>query len=394
MKRIALFSITIASLLASCGQQTETPSDAAGVRLALQTKRDDLQRLQTEIADLEKLLAQLDTTVKAEKTVLATVLQIKMRTFEHFVEVQGNVATVEDPAVASSEMGGRIIEMLAKEGDVVKKGDLIAKVNLESIQRSIDELAKSMELAQDIYQRQEKLWKQNIGTEIQYLQSKNQVESLQKTKERLETELRKANVYAPASGTIEAVMLKAGEVCGPGTPIVQIVNSNALKVIASVPEVYLPSVRRGDALRVKFPALLSEQTARVSMIGRTINPSNRTFEVEATISNDGGMVKPNLLATVLIKDYENKEVVILPTELIMQDVTGASYVMVNDNGKAAKRMVTLGKSYNNETEILTGLAQNEEVLVKGARQAVEGDKLSVITDAAGVAPTAAAAATK
>ncbi len=393
MKRIALFSITIASLLASCGQKAETPTDAAGVRQALQTKRDELQRLQTEIADLEKMLAQLDTTAKTEKTILATTLRVAPRTFEHFVEVQGNVATVEDPAMASSEMGGRILEMLVKEGDVVKKGDLIAKVNLESIQRSIDELGKSMELAQDIYQRQEKLWKQNIGTEIQYLQAKNQVESLQKTKERLETELRKANVFAPASGTVEMVMLKAGEVCGPGTPIVQIVNSNALKVVANVPEVYLPAIRRGDVLRVKFPALLTEQTARVSMIGRTINPSNRTFEVEATVSNDGGLVKPNLLATVLIKDYENKNVAIIPTELIMQDVTGASYVMVNDNGKAAKRPVTLGKNYNNETEILTGLAPNDEILVKGARQAVEGDGLSIVADPAAT-PTTAAASTK
>lgn len=377
-----LFSALSALLLVACAgnSSSEKPKDAAAAKTLLQSKKTELQKLQTEITDLEKLLGQLDTSTKIAKKVLVSTQTISKKTFEHFVEIQANVATAEDPAIAASETGGRVVEMLVREGESVKKGDLIARVNLESIQKTIDELSKSMELAQDIYQRQEKLWKQNIGSEVQYLQSKNQIESLQKTKERLEFELKKANVFAPASGTVEMVMVKNGEVCGPGSPIVQIINSSALKVVAAAPEIYLPSVKRGDAVRVSFPALGKEQTARVSMIGRTINPSNRTFEVEAVIGNEGGLVKPNLLATVYIKDYSKADAIALAAELIMQDVSGNNFVMISQNGKAAKRVVTLGKSYMNETEILSGLDGSESVLNKGARLTVEGDLLEIVQE--------------
>lgn len=382
MKKLYFSVVSTALLLSACGgaANTEIPTDPATLRQLISAKKDALTSLQAEIIHLEEALAKADTTQRLQKKVLVTTQPVTVRTFEHFVEVQGNVATAENPTAASSETGGRIVEMLAKEGQPIKKGDLVARVNLESIQKSIDELSKSMELAQDIFQRQEKLWQQNIGSEIQYIQAKNQIESLQKTKERLEYELKKANVYAPASGIVEKVVANVGEVCGPGTPIIQIVNSTNLRVLANASENYLTAVKKGDNIRVVFPALATEQNARVSNIGRIINPTNRTFEVEAMISNDGGLVKPNLLATVFIKDYSRDKAPVVPSELIMQDVNGNNYLMINDNGKAAKRVVTMGKSYMNETEILTGLDGTELILVKGARQVIEGDLLEVIKE--------------
>jgi membrane fusion protein (multidrug efflux system) len=382
MKRLVIIFTLFGMVFSACGgnKTNTTPKDAAEARKLIGDKKNTLKQIETEIAELEQLLAKLDTTTKVEKKVLVTIQNLAKKPFFHYVEVQANVATAEDPALASSETGGRIVELKVKEGDYVQKGELIAKVNLESIQKSIDELSKSMELAQDIFQRQEKLWKQNIGSEVQYLQSKNQVESLQKTKERLEFELKKADVFAPASGTVEMVMLKSGEMCGPGSPIVQILNSSSLKIVANVPEIYLPVIKRGDALKVTFPALGKEQTARVSAIGRLINPGNRTFEVEATVSNEGGLVKPNLLATVFIQDYAQKEAIVVPAELLMQDVSGQNFLMVKSGDKAAKKIVTIGKSYQNETEVLSGLVGDEQILLKGARQATEGDILQVVTE--------------
>jgi membrane fusion protein, multidrug efflux system len=381
MKKITFSFLSISLFLAACGggdNATSLPTDPAAMRQLISDKKDALRAMEVEIVKLEDALAKIDTTQRVQKKVLVTTQPITVRTFEHFVEVQGNVATAENPAIASSETGGRITEMLAKEGQFIKKGDLIARVNLESIQKSIDELSKSMELAQDIFQRQEKLWQQNIGSEVQFLQAKNQVESLQKTKERLEYELKKANVYAPASGIVEKVALNVGEICGPGTPIVQIVNSTNLKVIANTSENYLAAIKKGDNIRITFPALGTEQNAKVSNIGRIINPANRTFEVEALISNAGGLVKPNLLATIFIKDYSREKIPVVSSELIMQDVNNNNYLMLNQDGKATKRIITLGRSYMNETEVLDGLTGTEQILVKGARQVIEGDLLEVI----------------
>ncbi len=382
MKYITYSLAFVSLLLSACGggggAALQIPEKAADIRALISQKRDNIATLEGEIKQLETALGKADTSAKIEKRILVTTQPVALKTFQHFVNVQGNVATAENPAAASSETGGRIVEMLAREGQFIKKGDLVARVNLESIQKSVEELTKSMELAEDIFKRQEKLWEQKIGSEVQYLQAKNQVESLQKTKERLEHELKKANVYAPASGVVEKVILTAGEVCGPGTPIIQIVNSANLKVIANVSENYLTAVKRGDMVRIAFPAINIEQEARVNNIGRIINAGNRTFEVEMLIDSKGGMVKPNLLATVYIKDYEKANVATVTSELIMQDVNGNNYVMLRENNRAVKRIVQIGKTFNNETEIVEGLKGGEELLVKGARQVVEGDLVEII----------------
>jgi RND family efflux transporter MFP subunit len=380
MSKNILTLLVLGTLLWSCaGGANKPPKDAASARKLIQDKKAEVQKLQEEIAELEKVLGTLDTTQKVEKKVLITTLGLKRQNFATYVEVQGNVMTADEPAFASSETGGRIIELKVKEGDFVQKGQLIARVNMESLQKSIDELSKSMELANDIYKRQENLWKQNIGSEVQYLQAKNQVESLQKTKERLEYELSKANVFAPASGYVDRVMSKTGEVCGPGTPIIQILNTNALKVRAAVPENYLSSVRRGDVIRIQFPALdKQEQMGRISEISRTINPANRTFDVDALVESKGGLVKPNLLAIVLIKDFEQKDAIVVPQELVLQDVSGRNYVMIKEGDRAAQRLVSIGKSYDNQILITEGLKGDELLIFKGARQAVSGDLVEVI----------------
>jgi RND family efflux transporter MFP subunit len=175
-------------------------------------------------------------------------------------------------------------------------------------------------------------------------------------------------------------MSKEGEMCGPGTPIVQIVNTNTLKIVAQVPETFLGKVKVGDAVEIEFPAIESKQSGRVIKIGRMINANNRTFEVEASVDSRGGLVKPNLLATMLIQDYNKPKAISLPDDLIMQDVDGNSYVMLVIDKKATKKTVTLGKSYKNETVIESGLEGNETLIIKGARQVVEGDEVKIISE--------------
>ena len=378
--KISLFLLVLMSLSACGGSSLEKSKDPAKVRAAMKAKQDEIKKLEAEKADLEKWLAQIDSSAKVEKTVEITTKKLSTKDFAHFVEVQGNITTAQDPGMASSETGGRVIQLLVKENDYVKKGDLIAKVDLESIRRSISEIEISLNLAKDMYERQEKLWKQNIGSEVQYLQAKNQVDQLSKTKERLEYELTKASVYAPASGNVEKVMVKEGEMCGPGTPIVQILNSNALKIVAQVPENFLGKVKKGDVVEINFPALDESQSGRVIQISRVINPVNRTFDVEASVDSKGGLVKPNLLATMLIQDYSKPKAIVLPDDLILQDVNGDSYVMVVEGEKAVKKTIKTGKSYENQTVAESGLNGDEILIVKGARQVVEGDKIKVLED--------------
>lgn len=380
-----LFVFAVFILTTSCGGGEATNSEGApqtldAARKILREKRQALQVLKKEIEEAEAIVIKLDPKSKKKSAIPVTAAKVEVKDFNHYVEVQGNVVPAQDPGMASSETGGRIIELTVKEGDYVKKGALIAKIDLESIKKSIAQLDESLSLAEDMYKRQENLWNQKIGSEVQYLQAKSQVESLLKNKESLEYELTKANVYAPISGYVDMVMAKEGEMAGPGTPIVQILNTTNLKVVASIPEIYLGNVKKGEGVLLKFPALNEEQKGRVTSIGRTINSANRTFEVEASISSQNGLLKPNLLATMLVNDFEQKDAIVVPDQLILQDVSGADYVMVLEGNKAVKKLVTMGRGYRNETIITSGLNGDETLLIKGARQVSNGDLVEVLPE--------------
>lgn len=374
-----LLTLVVFSTAIACGgNEAQEPETAAEARTELGKKRQELNKIKVEMDSLQAIIARLDPESVKEKEVVVEIGTLTTKDFRHFVEVQGNVTTADEPTAASSETGGRIMDLKVKEGDFVKKGSLIARINMESIDKSIAQIDKSLELARDIYTRQENLWKKNIGSEVQYLQAKNQVESLEKNKESLEYERSKSSVYAPSSGYVDVVMAKEGEMAGPGTPIVQILNTNSLKVVAAVPEIYLGNIKRGEKVTVSFPALDAQQEVNVLSIGRTINPTNRTFEVEASIDDKSNMIKPNLLATMLINDYEVKNAVVLSDELIQQDVSGAVFVMVVENGRAVKKIIKLGRTYRNETVVTSGLTGKESIITKGATAVGEGELLKIV----------------
>ena len=204
--------------------------------------------------------------------------------------------------MASSETGGRITYLKAKEGQSVKKGQLIAKVDLDAIDKQVDEIKTSLSLAKDTYERQKRLWEQNIGSEIQYLQTKNNVDRLEQSLKTLDFQKTKANVYAPISGAIDKVMLKEGEMSSPGLPIVEILNTYKVKVVANLPENYLGKVKRGQYVDIHFPAIDLDKKAKITLVGRSIDSANRTFKIEIEMSNHNQVLKPNLLAIVKIND--------------------------------------------------------------------------------------------
>jgi len=362
------------------GGAGEVPEDLDGKLALLKQKKAELRELTKFVSDLEGQIEELDPTIGEKPKKPVTTSKVQTTDFKHFVEIQGAVEA-DDMVDVTSEAAGRILNLNAKEGQLVKKGQLIAKLDLEAMKKQIAELETSLDLANTVFERQSRLWNQNIGSELQYLEAKNTKERLEKSLETLNFQLSKANVYAPISGVVERVVVQSGEMASPGFPIVQILNTNKLKVVANVPENHLTAVRRGESVSVSFPALGTEQNARVSMIGRMIDPSNRTFEVEANISNQGGVIKPNLLAIMMINDFSLEDVVTIPLELVQQEVGGKNYVYVVDadqEGQKAKKVyVEIGESYNNEIVISSGLTGGEEIIVEGARNIAENELIEV-----------------
>ena len=367
-KYFILLGITVLGII-SCGSPEEVEQTVDEKRVALMTLKKDKVALDQKIKKLEAEIEKIAPSVpKAKK--LVTIQVIKSDDFKRYIDIQGSVQS-SDAVMATSEIGGRLTSMTVDEGDYLKAGSLLATVDVQTIKNQIIEVEKSLELATDVFKRQERLWNQEIGSEIQYLQAKNNKERLEKSLESVNFQLTKANVYAPLSGYADIIFLKKGELAGPGAPIVQIINTSTVKVVADVPESLLGKVKKGEYVEIVFPALEEQRKGRVSLLGRSIDPANRTFKVEVSMANTGNRLKPNLLSIMKINDLTVNKTIAIPLELVQQEISGKDYVFVvneSPDGKVSKkRYVVTGPTFENAIVIEEGLADGDQIILDGAR---------------------------
>jgi RND family efflux transporter MFP subunit len=304
--------------------------------------------------------------------VLVTTIKPQQTNFKHFVEVTGSVLSKKNVSI-SAEVSGRIQELPAIEGMRVNKGQVLARVDAEMMQRNLEEVEKQLELAKILFEKQERLWDQQIGTEVQFLEAKNRKETLDKNLASLKVQESRTIIRAPFNGTVESVMIRSGELVQPGTPIMQFVGDNELYIEADVSERYIGIVNRGDSVDISFPSAQKDFKTKVTAVGGIINANNRTFKVEVSLPSLE-YVRPNMISVLRIKDYENLQAVTVPNYLILQDNKG-DFVYTVENNVSKKRYITRGKTYQEVTEIADGLTGNEILVDKGFREI--GDNFNV-----------------
>lgn len=374
MKNIYLFTALLFVFFA-CGSKNEMELSLAEKKALLAEKKSMLSDIEKEINSLEAEIEKIEP--KKKKKRLVEVKSLKKQDFDRFITIQGTIMP-DEMAIVTPELPGRITKRTVKEGQFVKAGQLIATIDIEQVDKQIAEIETQLTFAKDVYNRQKRLWDQKIGSEIQYLQAKNNVESLEKTLSTIGVQKEKSNVYAPISGTVYQVNQQVGELASPGIPIVQIMNTRSVKLAAEIPDKYIGSVKKGDQLMVKFPALDKEQKARVSLLGTMINPNNRTFKAELRLNNAKGNLKPNLSAEVLISDYSIEDVIVLTLDMVQQEVGGKEYVMVagvNDKNEkiARKKYIKTGESYDGKIVIMEGLTETDQLITQGARSLTDNE---------------------
>lgn len=376
-----IWTITAAVAL-SLGAVACKPSDAR-MKRKLDRRIDraeaKIELLHNRIAGYKQELAAIDSVVEeapaGDKTVI-TLVESRTGDFEKYIEIQGAVTSKEN-VVVSSNSGGVLMSVLVTEGQTVSRGQTLAVVNSDVLQSSIKEVESALELATAVYERQKRLWEeQNIGTELQYLQAKNNKENLEKKLATLQVQLSDATVRSSLNGIVDLVIAKEGEMVGPGSPIARIVNLNQVQVSAEIPERFITSFRKGDKVEVFFPSLDQSRSATIKAVGQVINPGNRTFRVDVDLPNPDGLLKPNLLATLKLKEYESEDVVIVPTKLV-QDGSRGKFIMVLEDSLVAKRWIEVGQSYNGDSEVLEGLEGGEQLIDLGFREVLEGEQVVV-----------------
>jgi len=371
----ATIALLLAVIAISCGKPEETS------REKMIAQRDSLH---TVVQDLNKQIDKINKQIidenDAVKLTLVTTHQPEQKRFEHFFDVYGSVEADKN-VLLYPEASGEILRVKVQEGDYVNKGELLMELDDKIIRNTIQEVEKSLELATDVYERQKRLWDQNIGSQMQYLQAKNNKESLEEKLETLEAQKTMTRVKAPFSGVVDDLMMKEGQLAGPQMPVMRLVNLSEIYVKAEVSEKYVAVVGKGTPTSVNFESIGIEIDTTVSRTGEFINPGNRTFVARVDIDSHDGQIKPNLLAKLRIKDYESDSAVVIPSNMIQQTPNGDSYVFVLDsngeNNTVEKRILEVGQSYRGETEVLNGLSAQEMIINKGARSIQNGQEVEV-----------------
>lgn len=364
MKNIAY--LIIASLfIISCGNDApKTTLDTLNSnKTSILSKIDSLTK---ELKTIEAQIAKIDTTQKAH---LVTILPVKNEIFKHYIEIQGVVQADKNIEIRP-EMGGTVTAIYVKEGQKVAAGQTLIQLDDASIKNSIAELTTQLNLAKTAFDRQERLWNQKIGSEMQYLQAKAQKEGLQRSIATLATQAKKMKITAPFSGIVDEVSPRIGELTSPQTAVVRLINLDKVYVEADVTETYLPVIKIGSEAVLNFPSINKEVTSQISQIGNYINPDNRSFKTRINIDNKDQTIKPNLMVDLKILDFQ-QEGIIIPSTLVQKDQTGKDYVFIvvqeDNESKVVKKLITISKEYNNEVFITEGLQATDTLVNKGAR---------------------------
>lgn len=375
------YAILLVSLLAACSQEKNRnagPSDLQGKRDELAELKSQQTELNSKIKTLEGELAKLDPKKAEEARVKeVTVAPLNASTFKHFVELQGTIDAKNNVQV-SPKSGGVVTAVYVKEGDQVRAGQAIAKVDDQLLRESISEVKTQLSLANTVFEKQASLWKQQIGTEIQYLQAKNNKESLERRLSTLNAQLGQSTVTTPISGVVDQVNIKIGQSAAPGIGLVRVVNLSQLKVVAKVSDTYSGSVRKGDAVTVEFPDVNRNLNSRISFVSTTVDPLSRTFTIEAPLPSDNAL-KPNMLARVKINDQTQAKAIVINENLIQDTENGKLvYVAVNEGGKkvAKAKPIKTGQSYGGKIEVTQGLQSGDQIVTAGYQDLVDGQPIN------------------
>lgn len=374
MKKI-LFIIGMITLV-SCGQQTGEQE----IRKQIAQYEKEKNELEQKIKDLNEQLKEMKGENGISSQIPVFVKSMQPDTFRHFINANGSVEAVED-AFVSPETNGQIEAIHVDEGDRVTKGQVLVSLKTDILKSNIKEVQTNLELARETYEKQKRLWEDNVGSEMQYLQAKNNKESLEARLQTLKEQLEMSSIKAPFDGVVEEITLKVGELASPGIQILHVVNLSQLKVKAEISEQYIDRVHKGDPIRVTFPSLQKlTRDVRISRKGSVIDEESRTFTIEARISNYDERIKPNQVAVVKINDFEDDNAFVVPSAVIKEDMEGDYiYLAKEEEGQpvASKSYVQTGMSYNNETILMSGVEVGDKVIVSGYTQVSEGSPINI-----------------
>lgn len=371
MKKLVYLTVFI--FLLSCGSEINKED----VAKQISDYKKEIQEINKKIKTLEQGLEQPEG--EQQNSTPVTILEMQTETFQHYIEVNGTAEAVNSGYI-SPEINGQVEAIYVSEGERVKAGQILFKINAVVLENSIKEVETALSLAKIVFEKQKSLYDKEIGSEIDFLTTKNNKEALESKLETLNSQLDMAEVRASFNGIIDDVFIEVGEMAMPGMMAMQLVNLNQLYINADVSESFLTKVKKGDKVRIEFPSYPEiELEVPVHRTGNIIKPANRTFKVQIRMENQNELIKPNVIALIKINDFTALDALSVPSIIIKEDLKGSYIYIVNNEGSAhaQKIYVQIGKSYGSKTMITEGLKTGDKVIVEGYNLVSDGMEIDV-----------------
>ena len=387
-KFLMMLTVATAMIITSCGGSAkEAKGDLNDKKVKLEKLKTDKSKLDADIKKLEEEIAKADPSARKDRAKLVSAALVTQQDFTHYIELQGKVDASDVVIVTPRGMPAQVRDIHVKRGDIVKKGQLLLKLDDAIILQQLEGLNTQLEYAKNIYNRTKNLWDQGIGTEVQLITAKNSVDNLDRQVATLKENWKTSFVYAPISGIADVVNIKAGEIFNGVSamgPQIQIVNTSGMKVVTEVPENYQTKVAKGSQLVIAIPdAGIDSLHATISVIGASIASTTRGFVTEAKIPSLPGL-RLNQVASVKIKDYHSPNAITVPLNVVQTDEHGKYVYVIATEGnvkKARKKSVIIGENFGGVVEIKgNSLLPTDMIITEGYQTVYDGQTVTT-TDA-------------
>lgn len=318
-----------------------------------------------------------DQEQELKDVVNVSVETIKPSDYVEYLKLSGTIQSFEDVKL-SSEEGGKLLKWLLPNGARVSVGTVIARLDSSILKPAYDAANAQYKLAEVTYQKQKKVYEQQAISELQLKTLEYQKDAAKAQANLAFARFEKTIVRSPLNGVLDDRYYDEGELVPPGQPLAHIVCVDRLKLNAGVPERYAGRLSLGDNVEFSVDAFPgSKYNGKISFIGSSVVADNRTIPVEITISNSGGKLKPDMIATVNLTLNAVKNAIVIPSDYIQQVDMNRFVVYVDNQGIAEERAVKVESASQGKAHVSKGLKVGDRLITLGFQNVAQGQKIIV-----------------
>lgn len=328
-----------------------------------------------------------DTGEGYRRVVNVEVERVEARNFTSTIRLTGVALAMRDVMV-SAEEAGVVRRILLDKGSAVRAGNAMMRLDDAILKAQVAAASAQAEYDAQVWESRKKLYEEDgVGSELAYHQARNAAEQSQGTLEALEVRLARTTIRAPIRGILNDRLVEVGTMVSPGTVVARVVQADTIRIMSGVPERYALHVAAGAGALVSFDVLPGETfDGSITYVGEVVDPDARTFPVELTFPNPGGLIKPGMVAEVSVTQGEVPDAIVAPRQALVSMEDGQVVFVVEEAGGetvAAARRVEVAASQGNDVVIGSGLAPGDRLVVVGQQGLTDGDRVRVVAGEGG-----------